>query len=65
MAASKNLRPSGLELGGKSALIVFGDAEVDKAVEWAMVSIRDRATSRQSPIHMIKALTITKSVISP
>ena len=37
LAASKNLRPSGLELGGKSALIVFEDAEVEKAVEWAMV----------------------------
>ena len=23
--------------GGKSALLVFDDAEVDKAVEWAMV----------------------------
>jgi betaine-aldehyde dehydrogenase len=26
-----------LELGGKSALIVFEDADVEKAVEWAMV----------------------------
>lgn len=26
------------ELGGKSAMIVFEDADVDKAVEWAMVS---------------------------
>jgi hypothetical protein len=25
------------ELGGKSALIVFEDADIDKAVEWAMV----------------------------
>jgi betaine-aldehyde dehydrogenase len=25
-----------MELGGKSALIVFDDADVDKAVEWAM-----------------------------
>ena len=37
LAAAKNLRPSGLELGGKSALLVFEDADVDKAVEWAMV----------------------------
>ena len=36
LSAAKNLRPAGLELGGKSALLVFGDAEVDKAVEWAM-----------------------------
>ncbi len=26
-----------MELGGKSALIVFDDADVEKAVEWAMV----------------------------
>ncbi len=37
LAAAANLRPASLELGGKSALIVFEDAEVDKAVEWAMV----------------------------
>ncbi|GFH17573.1 aldedh domain-containing protein, partial [Haematococcus lacustris] len=35
-AAAANLRPATLELGGKSALLVFEDAEVDKAVEWAM-----------------------------
>lgn len=37
LATSKNLRPSGLELGDKSALIVFEDAEADKDVEWAIV----------------------------
>lgn len=36
MAAAQNLRPTTMELGGKSALIVFDDADVDKAVEWAM-----------------------------
>lgn len=35
-AAASNLRPATMELGGKSSLIVFEDAEVDKAVEWAM-----------------------------
>lgn len=30
------LRPATMELGGKSALLVFEDAEVEKAVEWAM-----------------------------
>lgn len=35
-AAASNLRPATMELGGKSALIVFDDADVDKAVEWAM-----------------------------
>jgi betaine-aldehyde dehydrogenase len=32
-----NWAPALQELGGKSALIVFEDADVDKAVEWAMV----------------------------
>lgn len=36
LAAAENLRPATMELGGKSSLIVFDDAEVDKAVEWAM-----------------------------
>jgi len=36
LAAARNLRPATLELGGKSALVVFGDADLDRAVEWAM-----------------------------
>ncbi|GFR51349.1 hypothetical protein Agub_g13772, partial [Astrephomene gubernaculifera] len=36
LAAAGNLRPASLELGGKSCLIVFDDADVEKAVEWAM-----------------------------
>lgn len=28
-----------MELGGKSALLVFNDADVEKAVEWCMVSL--------------------------
>lgn len=35
-AASENLLPVTMELGGKSALIVFDDVDIDKAVEWAM-----------------------------
>lgn len=35
-AAISNLRPATMELGGKSALIIFGDADLDKAVEWVM-----------------------------
>ncbi|KAG2432315.1 hypothetical protein HYH02_013035 [Chlamydomonas schloesseri] len=35
-AAAANIRPASMELGGKSALIVFEDADVEKAVEWAM-----------------------------
>ncbi|KAG1677120.1 hypothetical protein FOA52_000926 [Chlamydomonas sp. UWO 241] len=35
-AAAANLRPASMELGGKSALLVFDDADVDSAVEWAM-----------------------------
>ena len=37
LAAAENLRPAVMELGGKSALIVFDDADIEKAVEWAMV----------------------------
>lgn len=35
-AAISNLRPATMELGGKSALIIFDDADLDKAVEWVM-----------------------------
>uniref|UniRef100_A0A7S0WPS2 Aldehyde dehydrogenase domain-containing protein n=1 Tax=Chlamydomonas leiostraca TaxID=1034604 RepID=A0A7S0WPS2_9CHLO len=35
-SAAGVLRPATMELGGKSALLVFDDADVDKAVEWAM-----------------------------
>ncbi|GJP32329.1 hypothetical protein CLOM_g16910 [Closterium sp. NIES-68] len=35
-AASENLVPVTVELGGKSALLVFDDVDIDKAVEWAM-----------------------------
>ena len=37
MAAAANLRPTTMELGGKSAIIVFEDADVANAVEWVMV----------------------------
>ncbi|GJZ40820.1 aldehyde dehydrogenase family 2 member C4-like protein [Tanacetum coccineum] len=36
-AALSNLKPMSLELGGKSPLIVFDDADVDKAVEFAIL----------------------------
>jgi 5-carboxymethyl-2-hydroxymuconic-semialdehyde dehydrogenase len=35
-AAAKNLTPVSLELGGKSPLLVFADAEIDAAVEQAV-----------------------------
>lgn len=35
MAAKSNLKPVTLELGGKSPLIVFDDADIDQAVEEA------------------------------
>ncbi len=40
--AAKQGIPTCMELGGKSCLIVFDDANVDDAVEWAMV--RDAAS---------------------
>ncbi|KAL6772369.1 ALDH10 [Auxenochlorella protothecoides x Auxenochlorella symbiontica] len=39
LAAARNLRPAVMELGGKSALIVFDDADVARAVEWAMFGV--------------------------
>ena len=35
-AAAANVRPAELELGGKSSLIVFEDADIEKAVQWAL-----------------------------
>lgn len=37
LAAAEMVRPCSLELGGKSALLVFDDADIEKAVEWTMV----------------------------
>lgn len=39
MAASANLRPVSLELGGKSPNIIFADADVDRAVVGALAGI--------------------------
>lgn len=36
-AAAQNLVPVTMELGGKSPMIVFDDADIDKAVEWVAV----------------------------
>jgi aminomuconate-semialdehyde/2-hydroxymuconate-6-semialdehyde dehydrogenase len=38
-AASANLTPVSLELGGKGANIVFADADLDNAVEWSVQAI--------------------------
>lgn len=38
-AALSNLKPVSLELGGKSPIIVFDDADVDKAVDLALFGI--------------------------
>ena len=38
-AASANLTPVSLELGGKNCNIVFADAELDNAVHWSIQSI--------------------------
>lgn len=36
-AAAPLLRPTGLELGGKGAMVVLADADLDTVVDWAMV----------------------------
>ncbi|CAJ1951817.1 unnamed protein product [Sphenostylis stenocarpa] len=38
-AANSNLKPVSLELGGKSPLIIFDDADLDKAVELAFLGV--------------------------
>lgn len=38
-AAMSNLKPVSLELGGKSPLIIFNDADIDKAVGLALNGI--------------------------
>ncbi|MFI1581507.1 aldehyde dehydrogenase family protein [Embleya sp. NPDC020630] len=37
-AAARNLTPVHLELGGKSPVVVFDDADLDQAVGWAMMA---------------------------
>ncbi len=38
-AAAGNVKKIGLELGGKSPNIIFDDADIEGAVEWAMIGI--------------------------
>lgn len=38
-AATSNLKKVGLELGGKSPLVVFADCDLEATVEWAMIGI--------------------------
>lgn len=38
-AAAGNVKKIGLELGGKSPNIIFADADIEQAVEWAMLGI--------------------------
>jgi betaine-aldehyde dehydrogenase len=38
-ASAERLRPTSLELGGKGAMIVFDDADLDGAIDWTMVGI--------------------------
>lgn len=39
VAASSNVKKIGLELGGKSPNIIFADADLEGAVEWAMIGV--------------------------
>lgn len=38
-SAAENVKKIGLELGGKSPNVIFADADIDGAVEWAMIGI--------------------------
>jgi betaine-aldehyde dehydrogenase len=42
-ASAEMLRPTSLELGGKGALLVFDDADLDAAIEWALLGIFSNA----------------------
>ena len=35
-ACAKDVKPVSLELGGKSALVIFDDCDLEKAIEWAL-----------------------------
>ena len=37
--AASNVKKVGLEPGGKSPNVIFADADIDGAVEWAMIGI--------------------------
>ncbi|SHH44141.1 aldehyde dehydrogenase family protein [Clostridium grantii] len=37
--AASNIKKIGLELGGKSPNVIFADADLDGAVEWAMIGV--------------------------
>jgi len=38
-SAAGNVKKIGLELGGKSPNVIFADADIDGAVEWAMIGV--------------------------
>ena len=38
-SAAGNIKKIGLELGGKSPNVIFADADIDGAVEWAMIGV--------------------------
>jgi len=38
-SAASNIKKIGLELGGKSPNVIFADADMDGAVEWAMIGV--------------------------
>lgn len=38
-AAAKDVKTVSLELGGKSPFVIFGDSDIEKAVEWIMFGI--------------------------
>jgi betaine-aldehyde dehydrogenase len=39
MAGAQDIKKVSLELGGKSPFVIFGDADIEKAVEWIMFGI--------------------------
>lgn len=53
-AAKSNLKDVALELGGKSPLLVFADANIDKAASFAIKSI---TTSKLIMFELMNSMT--------
>lgn len=60
-AAATNVKKIGLELGGKSPNVIFADADLDGAVEWAMIGIffnQGEVCSAGSALSLRRAFTM-------
>lgn len=61
-AAASNLKPVSLELGGKSPLVIFDDADVEQAADLALFGCLANKVFHES--HLIYPHSLKKKVIS-